>query len=310
MPPGASWITRWSATRRRAAAPPAGVPWRASRWPSGTVLHGMRVERMIGRGASATVYGAIDEASGQAVALKVFDAEPEPEQRANLLAAARRAAALEHPGIVRVHGGGEVGANVFVIMELLAGTDLGRYTRAERLLPEAAVLEVAAQLAEALAHAHRQGVVHRDVKPANVMFDPASRRAVLTDFGLARGPDAQATRSGVMLGSPTYMAPELLAGAAPDGRSDLYALGVLTYELLAGRPPFDAAGLGALLRAVASSPPPPLASRRADLAEPAALDQLLAPLLAKDAAERPFDGAAWAHQARLQALWLTAPPAS
>ncbi|HVK34005.1 MAG TPA: serine/threonine-protein kinase [Burkholderiaceae bacterium] len=310
MTHGASWITRWSAHWRREPAPAGGLPWRASRWPSGTVLHGMRVERMIGRGASAAVYGAIDEASGQAVALKVLDAQPDREQRADLLAAARRAAELEHPGIVRVHGGGEVGTNVFVVMELLPGTDLGRYARAGRLLPEAAVLDVAAQVAEALAYAHRQGVVHRDVKPANVMFDPASRRAVLMDFGLARGADAQATRSGVMLGSPTYMAPELLAGAPPDGRSDLYALGVLTYELLTGRPPFDAAGLGALLRAVASAPPPPLASRRPDLAEAGALDQLLAPLLAKDPAERPFDGAAWAHQARLQALWLTAPPAT
>lgn len=310
MPPGASWITRWSASRRREPAPATEVPWRASRWPAGTVLHGMRIERMIGRGASATVYGAIDEASAQAVALKILDAQPDRAQRAEQLAGIQRAAQLEHPGIVRVLGGGEVGANVFVVMELLAGTDLSRYTRADRLLPEAAVLDVAAQIAEALAYAHRQGIVHRDVKPANVIFDPATRRAVLTDFGLARGPDAQVTRSGVMLGSPTYMAPELLAGAVPDGRSDLYALGVLTYELLTGRPPFDAAGLGALLRAVASAPPPPLASRRPDLAEAGALDQLLAPLLAKDAAERPFDGAAWAHQARLQALWLTAPPAT
>jgi serine/threonine protein kinase len=310
MPPGASWITRWSASRRREPAPATEVPWRASRWPAGTVLHGMRIERMIGRGASATVYGAIDEASAQAVALKILDTQPDRALRAEQLAGIQRAAQLEHPGIVRVLGGGEVGANVFVVMELLAGTDLSRYTRAGRLLPEAAVLDVAAQIAEALAYAHHQGIVHRDVKPANVIFDPASRRAVLTDFGLARGPDAQATRSGVMLGSPTYMAPELLAGAVPDGRSDLYALGVLTYELLAGRPPFDAAGLGALLRAVASALPPPLASRRPDLAEAGALDQLLAPLLAKDAAERPFDGAAWAHQARLQALWLTAPPAT
>jgi len=310
MPPGASWITRWTASRRREPAPAAEVPWRASRWPSGTVLNGLRIERMIGRGASAAVYGAIDEANDQAVALKILDAEPDSVRRAALLDGIRRAAQLDHPGIVRVLGGGEVSANVFVVMGLLSGTDLSRYARPGRLLPEAAVLEVAAQVAEALAYAHRQGIVHRDVKPANVMFDPATRRAVLTDFGLARGPDAQATRSGVMLGSPTYMAPELLAGAPADGRSDLYALGVLTYELLTGRPPFDAAGLGALLRAVASAPPPPLASRRPDLAEPAALDQLLAPLLAKDPAERPFDGAAWAHQARLQALWLTAPPAN
>jgi succinyl-CoA synthetase alpha subunit len=157
--------------------------------------------------------------------------------------------------------------------------------------------------------AHRHGMAHRDVKPANVIYDPATRRAVLTDFGLARAPDAQSTRSGVMLGSPAYMAPELLAGARADGRSDMYALGVLVFELLTGRPPFAEPGLGALLQAVATRPPPPLAGLRPSLTEPAALDELLAPLLAKDPAERPFDGDAWAAQARLQRLWLLAPPA-
>jgi eukaryotic-like serine/threonine-protein kinase len=181
-------------------------------------------------------------------------------------------------------------------MDLLAGSNLARYVGAQHRLPEPLVLDIAAQLAEALAHAHRHGVVHRDVKPSNALFDPATRRAVLTDFGLARAPDAQASRSGVFMGSPLYMAPELLAGQPPDARSDLYALGVLTYELLAGHPPFEAASMGALLRAVAQSPPAPLA------AEP--LDRLLQPLLAKDPSRRPSDGDAWAAQARQTAEWL------
>jgi serine/threonine-protein kinase len=164
------------------------------------------------------------------------------------------------------------------------------------------VLDIAAQLAEALAHAHRAGVVHRDVKPGNALFDPSTRRAALADFGLARAADAQASRSGLMLGSPAYMAPELLAGQPADARGDLYSLGVLTYELLAGRPPFEAASIGALLRAVAQEPPPPLASLRPDW--PAAmaehLDALVAPLLDKDPARRPADTTAWsatAHEA-------------
>jgi eukaryotic-like serine/threonine-protein kinase len=278
--------------------------------PAGTLLGSLCIERALARGASAVLYQARDIASGAAVAVKVLvpagDAAAENER---FLREGERAMALQHPHIVRIWGGGLAGGIAFLSMELLAGHNLTRWTTPGRRLPEAAVLEIAEQLADALAYAHHQGVVHRDVKPANVIFDPASRRAVLTDFGLARGPDAQATRSGVMLGSPAYMAPELLAGAPPDARSDLYALGALTYELLAGRPPFDQPSLGALLRAVASEAPPPLAQVRPEFAGAADLDRLLAPLLAKRAQDRPADGAGWAADARLARLWLSAPPA-
>ena len=300
---GNSWFARWSA---RQSPPAEALPWRASQWPAGTVLHGLRIERRIGRGATATVYAASDEGGGPAVALKVHDAQPRAELRAQALAAAERASRLDHPNIVRVHGRGEIGDCSFVIMELLPGQTLARYTAAPHLLPEPLVLQLAADLAAALAYAHRQGVVHRDVKPANVIFDPATKRTTLTDFGLARAVDAEASRSGVFIGSPLYMAPELLAGQPPDARSDLYALGVMTYELLAGRPPFEAASMGALLRAVAQSPPPPLAPLRTDWAPAMAerLDGLLAPVLAKHPTLRPADGDAWAAQARQAAQWL------
>jgi serine/threonine-protein kinase len=143
-------------------------------------------------------------------------------------------------------------------------------------------------------------MAHRDVKPSNAMFDPATRRAVLTDFGIARAPDAQASRSGMFLGTPVYMAPELLGGQTADARTDLYALGVLVYELLAGRPPFEAPSMGALLRAVMRSPPPALATLRPDWtpALGARLDTLLEPLLAKQAELRQADGQQWAAAAR------------
>ena len=300
---GSSWFARWSARQR---PPEAELPWRASQWPAGTVLHGLRIEQRIGRGATATVYAASDEAGGPALALKVHDAQSNAELRAQVLAAAERASRLDHPNIVRVHGGGEIGACTFMIMELLAGNTLEQYTQPPHPLPEALVLQLAADLASALAYAHRQGVVHRDVKPANVMFDPATQRATLTDFGLARAADAEASRSGVFMGSPLYMAPELLAGQPPDARSDLYALGVLTYELLAGRPPFEATSMGALLRAVAQLPPAPLATLRADWtpATAARLDQLLGPLLAKQPGQRPTDGDAWAAAAQQTSQWL------
>lgn len=281
--------------------------------PPGTLLGSVRIERRVARGNTATVYAATD-AQGTLVAVKALhhgghDVDTEDAARQAFLQAAERASTLVHPHIARVLGGGFTRGIAFITMEWLAGSDLSRWTRPGRQLPDAAVLAIAADLAEALDHAHRHGIVHRDVKPANAMYDPATQRVVLTDFGLARAPDAQASRSGAMLGSPSYMAPELLAGRAADARSDLYALGVLLFELLAGRPLFEAPTLGALLRAVAVEPPPRLQDLRAGAPGADALDELLAPLLAKDPDERPADARAWANQARLQRLWLTAPPA-
>jgi serine/threonine-protein kinase len=296
---------------RRAPALP-DEPLAPAALPAGTLLGNLRIERALARGSSAMLYLATDLAAQAPLAVKVWcpvggDPGELQAQRARFLREAEQASTLDHPNIVRIVGGGQVREAAFLAMEYLPGGNLARWTGEGRHLPEAAVLEIAVQLAEALAHAHRHGIVHRDVKPSNAIFDPARRHVTLTDFGIARAPDAQATRSGLLVGSPSYMAPELLAGATPDARSDLYALGVLTYELLAGRPPFDQPTMGALLRAVASEPPPPLAGLRRDLKDAQALDGLLAGLLAKNPAARVGNGAEWAAQARMQQLWLTAP---
>ena len=167
-------------------------------------------------------------------------------------------------------------------------------------LPIDAVVRLVRHVGSGLDALHQSGIVHRDVKPSNVLFDAATRRAALGDFGIARAPDAQASRSGLLIGSPAYMAPELLAGQRADAGSDLYALAVLTYELLAGRAPFEAASMGSLLRAVAQAPPPPLASLRPDWPALAAarLDAWFETTLAKQPGRRPADGAAWAALAR------------
>ncbi len=296
MNPISRIAARWSS----AAQPAEGAsPLRADALPPGTVLGSVTLARPIGRGATAVVYGGMDNSTQTPHAVKVWSPQPgagaDEASRQRFLQEAQRAMDLNHRGIVRVFGGGSQSGLTFIVMELLAGSNLSRYASTEHRLPEALVLDIAAQLAEALAYAHRQGVVHRDVKPGNALFDPATRHAALTDFGLARAPDAESSRSGVFMGSPLYMAPELLAGQPPDARSDLYALGVLTYELLAGRPPFEAASMGALLRAVAQLAPAPLAAPQ--------LDRLLEPLLAKDPLQRPADGDAWAALARQTAQW-------
>jgi eukaryotic-like serine/threonine-protein kinase len=164
-------------------------------------------------------------------------------------------------------------------MELLGGCDLERYTRPARLLPEPVVLRLAERMARALGYAHSRGVVHRDVKPANVIVDWSSHRVTLTDFGIARAAGAESTRTGLVLGSPVYMSPEQLAGAPADARGDLYALGVMLFQLLSGRLPHESHSLGDLLRQVAHETAPDLRQIRPEL--PAALAALVASLLAK-----------------------------
>ena len=264
----------------------------------GQRLGGCRLERLLAQGAQGALYAAIDEASGEWRAVKVLTpgAGAEAIDRAEAVRRfeqeARAAARLRHPDIVRIHQAGSEAGVAYLVMDLLRGSDLGRYTRPGRLLPEPAALHVAERIARALAHAHALGVVHRDLKPANVMVDWATDQITLTDFGLARLGDAERTRTGLVLGSPVYMAPELLAGEGADARSDLYALGVLLYQLLAGALPFDSSQLGELLRQVAQQAPQPLRQHRPEL--PAAtvdpLEALLRDLLAKLPAQRPADG--------------------
>jgi len=298
-------LDRWRAAPRRSDT--RAAPLRADALARGTRLHGIRIERTIARGASAVVYAGVHEASGVAVAVKVLcpplsvdNLQADNEASNRFLRDAERASRLAHAGIVRLFGGGSERGLTFAIMELQSGTTLTRYTQASHLLPEPLALGLCARLAEALAYAHRGGVVHRDVKPANVMFDPATDTVKLTDFGLARSVDAEATRSGLLLGSPAYMAPELLAGARADARSDLYALGVLLYELLTAHLPFSGDSMGALLRAIATQAPRTVRALRPDLpaAVAMALDNVLEPVLARSRLDRLADGEAWANALR------------
>jgi serine/threonine-protein kinase len=153
-------------------------------------------------------------------------------------------------------------------------------------------LRIVERIARALAHAHRSGIVHRDVKPQNVRVNLPADAVKLADFGAARSEDATRTRTGVIVGTPAYMAPEQLSGAAADARSDLYALGVLLFELLTGRRPHESASLGELLRQVSAEPAPDVRTLRPDM--PPALAGELARLLAKRPDDRHPDGDALA----------------
>jgi eukaryotic-like serine/threonine-protein kinase len=255
---------------------------------AGADVAGYRVVRLLGQGSQSQVFLAEHRATGQPAALKLAML---PAGRAAtaagevFLRSVRQVQALPpHPGIVSIHAAGVQGQLAWLAMEALPGGDLARYTRAPRLLPEAVVLQVAQQVAVALAHAHRHGLVHRDLKPSNVLVDWASGSTKLVDFGLARADGAEASATGLMQGTPAYMSPEQLAGSLPTPLSDFYALGVTTFELLVGRRPHEADTLGELLRRVASQAAPSLLVLRPDL--PVALAQLVDQLLARTPQER------------------------
>lgn len=277
----------------------------------GSLVAGYRLVRLIGQGAQSEVWLAQRAGAAAPVALKLValsqgaDAEALRAAFATATQAARR---LQHPGIAAVQDAGIAGATGWLAMELVPGTDLVRYTRPARLLPEAAVLQLGGRIADALAHAHGQGIVHRDLKPANVLVDWAGDQVKLVDFGLARALGAAQTGTGLVLGTPSYLAPEQLAGAPPAPAGDLYALGVTLFELLAGRLPHEADSMGELLRQVAREPAPDLRTLRPAL--PAAPAALVARLLDKSAAARPADAATVAAELRHLARHLdrTGPP--
>jgi len=264
---------------------------------AGGWIAGYRLLRMIGRGTQSTVHLAERAADGQVVALKIVSLSgADAGARATFLDSAEMARRLVHPAIVAVLAAGVEGERGWLAMEPVAGAPLERYTQPARLLPEPVVLQVAEAVASALAHAHRQGVVHRDIKPANILAHWPGGTVKLADFGLARSADASRTGTGIVLGSPSYMAPEQLAGGVPTPASDFYALGVTLFQLLAGRLPHEAHALGELLRQVANDPAPDLRTLRPEV--DAGLAALVAWLLARHPAGRPPDGNALLHALR------------
>ena len=210
--------------------------------PIGPDIPGYRIERELGRGGMATVYLAVQESLHRQVAVKVMkpalSADEEFSER--FVREARTAAGLRHPGIVAVYDAGIVEHSPYMAMEIVEGGDLKHRLRDGALAPKDAAA-IVRQLAAALAYAHGKGFVHRDVKPENILFREDGS-AVLTDFGIARaiGSGTRMTATGLSIGTPHYMSPEQARGQDVDGRSDLYALGVVFHEMLTGRVPFDA----------------------------------------------------------------------
>ena len=181
-------------------------------------------------------------------------------------------------------------------MEFLKGRDLTPYTTPGQLLPVKTVLQLGASVAEALAYAHAQNVVHRDIKPANIMYEPESASVKVTDFGVARITDASRTKTGMVLGTPSYMSPEQLSGKKIDGRSDLFSLGSTLFQLLCGQLPFSGDSMAELMFRIANEAHPDILALRPEL--PPALKLVLDKALAKNADERFQSGADFANALR------------
>ena len=283
------------------AAPPvsADAPLAAA---DRAALGRYEVEGLLGRGSMGAVYLGRDPKIGRQVAIKTmaltqeFEGEALAEARGRFFREAETAGRLQHPGIVTIFDAGEDQGLAWIAMEYLRGHDLQRYTQPGRLLPVADVLAIVARVAEALAYAHSQGVVHRDIKPANVMVDAASDSVKVTDFGIARIADTSRTRTGLVLGTPSFMSPEQMAGRRVDGRSDLYSLGVMLFQLLTGALPFRSESMAKLMFQIANEPAPDVRGLRPEL--PQALADSVALALEKRPEVRYADGSQFAADLR------------
>jgi len=243
--------------------------------PSGLARY--QRERELGRGAMGEVWLATDLQTNQPVALKLlalsreFSAEDLADVRERFMREAHAAQQLHHPDILQVLETGDSGSDAWIAMEFVKGHDLSHFSRPGNLLPAAEAVKIGVRLARALAHAHEQGVVHRDIKPANVMYERETGQLRIMDFGIARVSDGSRTRTGLVLGTPSFMSPEQLAGLSVDGRSDLYSLGVLLYQLLTGQLPHQSDSMAVLMQKIATAPPPDVRHYRPDLPESLAM---------------------------------------
>ena len=271
--------------------------------PIGTEIAGYRISGVIGRGGMSVVYSAEHVGLGRTVALKLLSATlaADPAFRDRFTRESRLAATLDHPNIVQVYDAGEADGFLYIAMRHVDGVDLGTLIERDGPLPLGQTVFYIDQIAGALDQAHEQGLIHRDVKPANILIARNSDRAFLTDFGVVKQASSQGlTKTGFFLGTFEYAAPEQIEGRAVDGRTDVYALGCVLYQCLSGEPPFKAATEGTVIHAHLVEPPPKLSTRRPDL--PLGINDVISTAMAKAMDDRYRSGGDFAKALRSAAL--------
>jgi serine/threonine-protein kinase len=248
------------------------------------------IEKELGKGAMGVVYLGKDPKISRVVAIKTmnlsqeFDADELEDVKARFFREAETAGRLNHPNIVTMYDAGEEHDLAFIAMEFLKGKDLVPYSKQDNLLPIPSVLSIVARVADALGYAHTLNVVHRDIKPANIMYDLDSDTVKVTDFGIARITDSSKTKTGMVLGTPSFMSPEQLAGTKIDGQSDLFSLGASLYQLLCGKLPFEGDSMAQLMFRIANEPHTNILIIREDV--PPCLVAIIDKALSKNKAER------------------------
>ncbi len=253
-----------------------------------------QVEKELGKGAMGIVYLGRDPKIGRVVAIKTlalaqeFEGDELEDARQRFFREAETAGRLQHQNIVTIFDAGEDQELAYIAMEFLKGKDLVAYAQSGNLLPVDQVVDILVKVAQALNYAHGLNVVHRDIKPANIMYDPATESVKVTDFGIARVTDASRTRTGMVLGTPSFMSPEQIAGKKVDGRSDLYSLGVMAFQLLTGVLPFRAESMAELMFKIANEDAPDV--RTFNAAVPPALAHVVARALVKNLDRRYASG--------------------
>jgi len=260
------------------------------------------IEKELGKGAMGVVYYGKDPKIGRVVAIKTmalaqeFEADELQDVKDRFFREAETAGRLNHPNIVSIYDAGEEHDLAYIAMEFLKGKDLVPFTKPDNLLPLPRVMSIIARVADALDYAHRQNVVHRDIKPANIMYDPDTDTPKVTDFGIARITDSSKTKTGMVLGTPSYMSPEQLAGRKIEGHSDLFSLGVSLYQLACGKLPFEGDSMAQLMYRIANEPHTDILTVRADL--PPCLAAIINRSLAKRVEDRYASGTEMAEALR------------
>jgi len=262
-----------------------------------------QVEKELGKGAMGVVYQGKDPKIGRVVAIKTmalsqeFEADELKDVKERFFREAETAGRLTHPNIVTIYDAGEEHDLAYIAMEFLKGKDLTPYNKPDKLLPLDRTLSIIARVADALAYAHKNNVVHRDVKPANIMYEPESDSVKVTDFGIARITDSSKTKTGMVLGTPSYMSPEQLSGKKIEGRSDLFSLGVTLYQLASGKLPFAGESMAQLMFKIANEEHADIRTQNPQL--PESLSAVVNKALAKDPDQRYQDGEQMAKALRL-----------